>query len=438
MTGRNVKRRPRPSAGVTPRDVEPTLRNDPGGAPPARQPGDFPGSADQGATPRPAAAGRPALHVSARELLQSVPDALVGIDGNGCIAFANVHAEAMFGDEGDELLGRPVDLLLPEHLREVHARDRARYQENPTTRPMGVGSSLLARRKDGSEFPVEISLSPLRTLKGIQAISAIRDVTQSRAIEMERQRVLAVAEHARAEAENALQVRAEAERLKDDLTNMVVHDLKNPVNGIAMVVQVLLRKGQLSAPQQGSLAQIERTCHELLRLIGNVLEIAKIEAGAMPVASEPIVLAQLVDEVAVEYAAFAKELGRSVTVAVGTELPPAVADRALLKRVLVNLIVNALRHSGSKEVRVEASPEPARCQITIRVVDHGHGIPQDEQAGIFEKFRTIRGDSTADTGLGLPFCKLAVERMQGRIELSSVTGAATVFAVTLPSHGPLA
>jgi signal transduction histidine kinase len=240
-------------------------------------------------------------------------------------------------------------------------------------------------------------------------------------------------------AEETLTARQEVEHLKNDLTNMVVHDLKNPVNGIAMMVKLALRKGaELPEAHRGYLQQIDRTCREMMRLIQNLLEISKIEEGKMPVATEPIVLAELVDEVVAEYAPVAEQTARRLVVAVGTDLPAAQGDRALMKRVLINLVVNALRHSGSDEVRIEAQHASDAGEVTLRVRDRGRGIAEADQARVFEKFRILRrsptDDPAVDTGLGLPFCKLAVEEMGGRISLASTPGDFTVFAVTLPVH----
>ena len=237
-------------------------------------------------------------------------------------------------------------------------------------------------------------------------------------------------------AEEALAARAEVEALKDDLNNMVVHDLKNPVNGIAMMVQLALRKAhELPEAHRGYLHQIDRTCREMMRLIQNLLEISKIEEGKMPVAREPIVLAEVADDVAREYLPVAEQAGRILRISVGTELPAAVGDRALLKRVLVNLVVNALRHSGSTEVVVQGAADGS--DVHVRVIDFGRGIPEADRERIFEKFRAVRrspsDDPGGDTGLGLTFCKLAVERMGGRIALES-TDAGTVFKVALPVH----
>ena len=240
-------------------------------------------------------------------------------------------------------------------------------------------------------------------------------------------------------AEETLTARREVEALKSDLTNMVVHDLKNPVNGIAMMVQLALRKGdELPETHRGYMLQIDRTCREMMRLIQNLLEISKIEEGKMPVAAEPVVLAELVDEVVAEYGPVAEQTARRLVVAVGTDLPAAHGDRAILKRVLVNLVVNALRHSGSAEVRIEGTLGPGTDEITLGVRDRGRGIAEADHARVFEKFRILRrsptDDPAVDTGLGLPFCKLAVEQMGGRIALTSTPGDFTVFAVTLPIH----
>jgi signal transduction histidine kinase len=241
-------------------------------------------------------------------------------------------------------------------------------------------------------------------------------------------------------AEQALRAHAEVEQLKDDLNRMVVHDLKNPVSGISMLAQLALRKGtDLPEAHRGYLMQIDRTCGEMMRLIQNLLEISKLEEGKMSVVREPVTLAELADEVVEEYAAVAEQGQRAVRTDVRRDLPPAVADRWLLRRVLTNLVVNAIRHSGSHDVQVDAATGPEPGQITLRVTDFGHGIAPEDQALIFEKFRSGRrsaiDDPADDTGLGLPFCKLAVERMGGRIALTSRPGE-TVFAVTLPAHGP--
>jgi len=244
-------------------------------------------------------------------------------------------------------------------------------------------------------------------------------------------------QQATAIAEEALRVKQETERLKDDLTSMVVHDLKNPVNGIAMVTQLALRKSaSLPEAHVGYLKQIERTCSEMMRLIENLLEIARIEEGKMPVEYASVPVAELVAEVRHEFAPVADERGCLLEVRVPADLPDLLADRALLKRVLANLVSNALRHSGSAAVRISATRDTDDPDdVTLRVTDHGTGFVAADLANAFEKFRSVRRSPTsapvADTGLGLPFCKLAVELMGGRIGVDSTPGVETSFWVRL-------
>jgi signal transduction histidine kinase len=240
-------------------------------------------------------------------------------------------------------------------------------------------------------------------------------------------------------AEHALEARAETERLKEELAAMVVHDLKNPVNGILMMVQLALRKGaDLSEAHRSYLQQIDLTCREMMRLIQNLLEISKIEEGKMPITIEPVVLAELVDEVLPEHRALATQAGRTLHVDVSPALPAVAADRALLRRVLANLIGNAVRHSGSSTIWIKARADSGNARVFLAVRDLGRGIPAGQQERIFEKFASVRrspaDEPFRDTGLGLPFCKLAVDQMGGRLDLESAPGKGSVFTVTLPVH----
>lgn len=243
-------------------------------------------------------------------------------------------------------------------------------------------------------------------------------------------------------AEEALRRHGEVERLKDDLTRMVVHDLKNPVSGISMLVQLALRKGaDLPDAQQGYLRQIDRTCDEMMRLIQNLLDVSRLEEGKMPVAPEAVALGHLLEEIAADYAAGAEEGHRAVRAHVDPAVGPALADRWLLRRVLGNLVSNAIRHSDSLDVQLDAVAGPGPDEVTVRVTDHGRGIALEDHQIVFEKFRSGRRSATdapgGDTGLGLPFCRLAAERMGGRIELASRPGH-TVFSLTLPAAGATA
>jgi signal transduction histidine kinase len=246
-------------------------------------------------------------------------------------------------------------------------------------------------------------------------------------------------ERAAALAQEALDARSETERLKEELSAMVVHDLKNPVNGILMMVQLALRKGgELSETHRGYLRQIDLTGREMMRLIQNLLEISKIEEGKMPITIEAVVLAELVDEVLPEHDLLAKQAGRTLEVDVSTALPPVAADRALLRRVLANLIGNAVRHSGSAVIRVSARTDDDGARVRLGVRDEGRGIPTAQQDRIFEKFASVRrspaDEPFRDTGLGLPFCKLAIDEMGGALTLESAAQKGSVFTVTLPVH----
>jgi len=222
--------------------------------------------------------------------------------------------------------------------------------------------------------------------------------------------------------------------MKADLTSMIVHDLKGPLGGILTVAQLALRKrGNLGPDHVRQLEQIQRSARDLMRMIENLLEIDQMQEGRLDLRLEPVDVGTLLAECAEEFRAAAETVGQTIAVTVGEEVPGLVSDRWLLRRVLNNLVVNAIRHSGSAG-RIDLEARSGSGGVEIRVRDAGRGIPVEEQATLF-----LKDSSTAsrrhrdDTGLGLVFCKMAVETMGGTIDVVSAPGAGATFTVRIPS-----
>jgi signal transduction histidine kinase len=233
-------------------------------------------------------------------------------------------------------------------------------------------------------------------------------------------------------AERALHEKAELERMKADLTGMIVHDLKGPLGGILTVAQLALRKRQASgADHARQFEQIQRSARDLMRMIENLLEIDQMQEGRLELRLEPVDVAALLGECAEEYRAAAEMAGQTIGVTVDPGVPGIVTDRWLLRRVLNNLVLNAVRHSGAAG-RIDLEARRCGVGIAIQVRDSGRGIAAGEQARLFEKQGRAQGTHRDDTGLGLVFCKMAVDTMGGTIAIESAAGAGATFVVTLP------
>jgi len=237
-------------------------------------------------------------------------------------------------------------------------------------------------------------------------------------------------------AERTLREKIELEHVKADLTNMIVHDLKGPLGGILTVTQLALRKrGAIAEAHARRFEQIQRSSRDLLRMIENLLEIDQMEGGRLELRVEPVDIGLLVNECADEFRAAAEMAEQSLHVSVADDVPVVPTDRWLLRRILNNLVVNAIRHSGSTG-RIDLEADLADGRVCLRVRDTGRGIPLEDQAGLFTKHS--RGSHRPeghrdDTGLGLVFCKMAAELIGGTIDVLSAPGAGTIFNVTLPT-----
>ena len=366
------------------------------------------------------------LQARYRDLLDSMPDAVVVVNEIGRIALVNRQAELMFGYRAQELVGAPLETMLPERYRAGHGRHRERYMSRPHARPMGQGLELHGQRKGGEEFPVEISLSPLRTDVGQFALSAIRDISERRRVE----RVLE-------EKNRELQL---ANQAKDRFLATMSHELRTPLNAIIGFTGILLMRlpGPLTTDQDKQLTMVQSSAKHLLSLINDLLDLAKIDAGGMELHLEPIDCGALIEEVATTLrpAASGKSLQLATRQAYGAWV---LADRRAVQQILINLANNAIKFTerGVVEMFVERA---GGDRWSIGVADTGVGMTAEEVGQLFQAFTQVghpsRRASIEGTGLGLYLCRKLAELHHASIEVQSQPGAGSRFWFTLPAVAP--
>src|SRR5450631_2254346 len=335
----------------------------------------------------------------AQSALDATPDAMLIVDGAGVVQYANRQVSALFGYAHEEIIGKTIELLLPERFRSHHVGHRDRYVAAAHTRPMGRGLDLFAQHRDGSEFPVEISLSPIEGKSGPLVAAAIRDVT-------ERKRAEAELIQARQAAEGAQQVAVEA-RISADRANLgksrflatASHDLRQPLQALALLNRTL--RGFVSDPDAAeALLQQDQTITSMSRLLNALLDISKLESGAIKPVPTDFAISQLFDEVRREFSGLAVDKGLVLKVEESGEW--ANSDPSLVEETLRNLVSNAIKYTQKGAIRVLCRPEGQT--IRVEVHDTGIGIPADQISYIFDEFYQV-GVSTNSSregyGLGL-------------------------------------
>ena len=266
-----------------------------------------------------------------RALLECAPDAMVVVDSDGAIILVNAQVKALFGYEPEELIGQSVELLVPESSRPVHGRHRAGFHTRPDGRATRLGRELSARRRDGSEFPVEISLSAMRTAAGATVSASIRDIT-------ERKRVEAAA--------------AVASRLKSEFVANMSHEIRTPLNGL-LGMSELLSDTDLDPTQRHYVEVIGRSGEALARLVDDVLDFSKLEAGKLQLDPFDFDPGAIVDDALAMVSTAAARKKLALVVSIDPGVPALVrSDGGRIRQVLSNLLSNAVKFTAAGEVRL--------------------------------------------------------------------------------------
>ena len=358
-----------------------------------------------------------------QDLLEAMPDAIVIVSSSGVLAAVNTQTGRLFGYEPAELLGQPVELLMPERFRQRHAEHRGSFFANPGSRPMGVGLELYGRRRDGGEFPVEISLSPLEAFEGNLVAAAIRDISDRRDAQLALQ-------------EKNLQLEA-AMLAKDRFLAAMSHELRTPLNSIIGFTGALLMRlpGPLTAEQESQLNTVKTSARHLLLLINDLLDMARVESDRPALAREELDCKVIVQEVVDSLT----PLARARKLELRHEPPSnpccARADRRALSQILINLVNNAIKFTdqGSIEISLDTESGAHGSHVVITVADTGRGIRPEDLERLYQPFsriehQTYQGEGT---GLGLYLTKRLVEAQRGSLSCQSEFGRGSTFRVSL-------
>jgi len=374
-------------------------------------------------------------------------EGILVVNEEGEIIRINPSAEKMFGYDKDELLGKPIEVLVPARLSQIHKKHRANYNEYPQSRHMGAGMELHGLRKDGSEFPAEISLSPYWVGDALFVIAFIVDITirkrteeklKNYSAELENQvkkRTLILQEaideleKTKAELNQALAKERKLNELKSRFVSMASHEFRTPLATILSSVTLMAKYSETgdTEKQKKHISKIKSAIANLTDILNDFLSVSKLEEGKVESLPEEFDLEEFISSVIKEMEPLAKTGQRIAYKHKGNTT--ITLDKKMLKNILFNLISNAIKFSDEGK-QIEIVSLRSKTNLTISVKDQGMGIPKEDQAHLFERF--FRGHNVSHiqgTGLGLNIVMKYAELMKGSINFTSQENKGTTFTL---------
>jgi len=348
-----------------------------------------------------------------RDILESSPDAMIIVDQTGTIAIVNSQTEKIFGYTRDEMLGQPVELLVPSRFQTNLHGYRDSFRANPEVQSMGGGLQLLGLRKDGIELPVEVRLSPIETADGAFVVATIHDVTEHRQL---------------------IRRLEDLNELRNEFVAVVTHDLRSPMTSISGYAHLLIDAWDTTSDDEkiDYLQIIARNTERLSQFVEDALQVARIEMGEYTFEIVALDIRSLVQRALGE--AEGANADRQFEFTALADIPLVLGDADRQWQVLTNLLSNAVKFSPTEEpITVTLSRDGDFVQVAV--TDRGIGIAEDDIAKLFQKFGRISqsgGGNVPGNGLGLFICKTLVEAQGGRIWCESSPDQGSTFFYTIP------
>jgi PAS domain S-box-containing protein len=377
-------------------------------------------------------------------------EGILVVNDQGEIIRINPSAEKLFGYGEGELIGKKIEVLVPKPLVGRHHDHRTKYHGNPHARSMGAGIELFGLRKNGTEFPVEISLSPYKNSEGNFVIAFIVDITFRKEAEVQlknysadlekqvRNRTMILneaveeLEKTKKNLNEALEKERELNELKSRFVSMASHEFRTPLATILSSLSLVKKYGELNEKEKQTkhIIRIKSSISDLTDILNDFLSVSKLEEGKVEYAPEEFLIPEFITGIINEMQPLARENQKINYTHTGNE--EVSLDKKLLKHILFNLISNAIKFSSDSKP-VEIKTELKKEEIHIMVKDHGVGIPLEDQKHLFERF--FRGHNVTHvqgTGLGLNIVSKYVELMNGSITFESKENKGTTFNICLP------